>query len=236
MLAITINGQSLLSMLAEEIALTGIKIIQINTDGILVKCTKDQRSKLDEICDRWMKLTKLKLDYDFFRTVAQRDVNNYLAEFMNGEIKYKGTFEIVKDWHKDHSMRVVSQAVSDFFINEIPVRETIESCRDIYDFCISQKVGRQFAVEYHHIKDGRKQIDEIQRINRFFVSNTGGTIIKRKREDDKVSRLISGEKLTLFNKYYDAHWQDYDVKYDFYVAKANKIIYAVESGQLDLFA
>ena len=43
MLDITINGQLLLCMLAERIADANIKIIQINTDGILVKVNKEER-------------------------------------------------------------------------------------------------------------------------------------------------------------------------------------------------
>jgi hypothetical protein len=49
MLSITVNGQLLLTMLAEQISDAGIKIIQINTDGILVKCTKEQKEILDSL-------------------------------------------------------------------------------------------------------------------------------------------------------------------------------------------
>ena len=235
MLSITINGQLLLTMLAERICDAGIKFIQINTDGILVKCGKHQRKTLDNLCEKWMKLTKLKLDYDHFNVVAQRDVNNYLAQYTNGKIKYKGTFEIYKQWHKDHSMRIVSKAVSDYFVNSTPVRETIESCNDIYDFCISQKVGSQFITEHHHIVDGKKRIDELQKINRFFVTKSGGALIKRKKETGQINRLVAGNQIKLFNDFYEDSMDGYNVQYDFYVAEANKIINAVSSGQMDLF-
>lgn len=235
MLSITVNGQLLLTMLAEQISDSGIKIIQINTDGILVKCTKEQKEILDSLCNAWMELTKLKLDYDYFNIVAQRDVNNYLAQENNGKIKYKGTFEIYKQWHKDHSMRVVSQAVSNYFVKDKPVRETIESCDNIYDFCISQKVGSQFITEHHHIVDGRKRIDELQKINRFFVTKSGGALIKRKKETGQVNRLVAGNQIKLFNNFYEDSMDNHNVDYNFYVAEANKIINAVSNGQMDLF-
>ena len=235
MLSITVNGQLLLSMLAECISDVGIKIIQINTDGILIKCKEYQRKLLDTICKKWMKLTKLKLDYDYFNIVVQRDVNNYLAQENNGKIKYKGTFEIYKQWHKDHSMRVVSQAVSNYFVKDKPVRETIESCDNIYDFCISQKVGSQFVTEHHYINDTEQVIDELQKINRFFVTNSGGALVKRNKETGRVNRLVAGNQIKLFNDFYEDSMDNYDVRYDFYVAEANKIINAVSSGQMSLF-
>ena len=235
MLSITVNGQLLLTMLAEQISDAGIKIIQINTDGILVKCTKEQKEILDSLCNAWMKLTKLKLDYDYFNVIVQRDVNNYLAQETNGKIKYKGTFEIYKQWHKDHSMRIVSKAVSDYFIKNKSVRNTIESCDNIYDFCISQKVGSQFITEHHYIIDGNKQIDTLQKINRFFVTKSGGAIIKRNKETGGINRLIAGNELKLFNDFYEDTMVNHNIKYDFYVAEANKIINAVSNGQMNLF-
>jgi hypothetical protein len=232
MLDITINGQLLLCMLSEAIADKGIKVIQINTDGILVKVNTKERLELDDLCDRWMKFTNLKLDYDHFKLIVQRDVNNYFGVFKDDSIKYKGTFCINKPWNKDHSMRVVSQAVSDYFINGTPVRDTIEACTEIYDFCCSQKVGKQFEVKHHYIKDGKKIIDKVQRLNRFFVSTNGGGLIKV-REDGTYERLVAGNVVTMFNKFYES--DDYQIDYDFYVAKANKIINAVDNGQISLF-
>lgn len=235
MLSITINGQLLLCMLSEQIVDAGIETIQINTDGILVKCTKEQRKTLDELCDAWQELTSLSLDYDLFETVVQRDVNNYIGKFTNGKIKYKGTFDIHKAWNKDHSMRVVSQAVSDYFLKGTPVRETIESCEEIYDFCISQKVGKQFTSEHHYIVDGELRVDKIQRINRFFVTNSGGALVKRKTATGASNRLVAGNQVKLFNDYYHDTMDEYNVNYNFYVSEANKIIHAVANNQMSLF-
>ena len=199
MLNITINGQLLLCMLAEQITDAGIKIIQINTDGILVKVNKVNRLILDQLCNKWMELTKLKLDYDHFDLVIQRDVNNYLGLFTDGKIKYKGTFAIDKPWEKNHSMKVVSMAVKEYFVNDIPVRDTIESHKEIFDFCISQKVGKQFNVEYHYIKGTSHIIERAQRLNRFFVSKKGGSLVKVK-DNGSTTRLVAGNTITLFNK------------------------------------
>jgi hypothetical protein len=232
MLSITVNGQLLLCMLAERIADAGIKIIQINTDGILVKVNKEERILLDEYAREWEKLTSLSLDYDFFKVIVQRDVNNYYGAFTDGSVKYKGTFGINKPWNKDHSQRIVAIAVEQFFVNNKPVRETIENHTEIFDFCKSQKVGKQFIVEHHYIKDNEMVKDKVQRLNRFFVSKKGGSLVKVK-EDDSVSRLTAGFNITLFNKSFKS--ENYNINYDFYVAEANKIVKAVDSGQISMF-
>ena len=232
MLDITINGQLLLCMLAERITDNGIKIIQINTDGILVKVSKAKRVLLDDMCRKWEKLTKLKLDYDLFKVVIQRDVNNYSGTFTDGSTKEKGAFAINKPWNKDHSMKVVSIAVEKFFVDGTPVRDTIENHTEIFDFCISKKVGKQYEVQHHHIKNNNVVKENVQRLNRFIITNSGGSLVKVK-EDGSQGRIIAGHSIGIFNKFYKSN--DYDIKYDFYVAEANKLINSVDNGQISLF-
>lgn len=232
MLSITINGQLLLSMLAEKIADNDISIIQINTDGILVNCPNDKEDILKDICNRWMSMTKLSLDYDYFKFFAQRDINNYIGILKDGKFKYKGAFEIDKDWHKNHSKKIVAIAIKEYYEKGTPVRETIENHKDIYDFCISQKVSSNFHVEYHYEKRGIKIEETVQRINRYYVSNYGGSLLKVK-EDGSTTRLVAGNAITLFNKYFES--DNYDINYDFYVSQANKIINTIDNGQISLF-
>ena len=199
---------------------------------LLVKVTKAKRVLLDSMCQKWEKLTKLKLDYDFFKVIVQRDVNNYSGTFTDGTTKEKGAFAINKPWNKDHSMKVVSLAVEKYFVDNVPVRDTIESCTEIFDFCMSQKVGKQFKVQHHYIKNGQRVEEDVQRLNRFFITVKGGALVKVK-EDGSISRLVVGQSIGLFNKFYKS--DDYDLKYDYYVAEANKLINAVDNGQLNLF-
>ena len=114
MMKICLNGQLLLVSLCEQIMDEDIEVIQINTDGILCKVHKSQRERLDFLCDEWMKLTKLSLDYDFFDLIVQRDVNNYLGRMTNGYIKRKGAFDWKYaengDWHKNFSQLAVYKA------------------------------------------------------------------------------------------------------------------------------
>ena len=69
-------------------------------------------------------------------------------------------------------------------------------------------------------------------MNRFFITNTGGALVKVK-EDSSVSRLTAGHSIGLFNKFYKS--DNYDLKYNYYIAEANKLINAVDNGQISMF-
>ena len=61
-MAITINGQLLLCMLAEQLMkISGLKMVQINTDGLTYVCPNDQLDFANKINEWWENLTKLEL-------------------------------------------------------------------------------------------------------------------------------------------------------------------------------
>ncbi len=151
-LQITINGQLLLAMLAERLSfIEDCTIIQVNTDGITIKIKKSSLEQLNDICAKWEKLTKLELEEACYKKMVISNVNNYLAEYEDGKIKTKGSYEIDVDYHKNRSQRIVPIAIKRFFIDGIPVEETIKNHltagdykgienQGIFDFCIGKKI------------------------------------------------------------------------------------------------
>ena len=80
-MAITINGQLMLCMLAEMLLeVPTLQFIQINTDGITYRVHRDYEPKAKEICEIWEKYTLLKLEDVDYSRMWIRDVNNYVAE------------------------------------------------------------------------------------------------------------------------------------------------------------
>ena len=68
MMLICVNGQLLLSMLAEQLVLKAkAKLIQVNTDGVMIKVARKNRHLVDQVTQEWMRLTSLKLDYDHLK-------------------------------------------------------------------------------------------------------------------------------------------------------------------------
>jgi hypothetical protein len=83
-MATTINGQLLLTMLAEMLMeIDDSKLIQINTDGLTMKIHRDDLNQYYEICNKWMKITKLELEYVEYSKMIIFDVNYWRHNLVN---------------------------------------------------------------------------------------------------------------------------------------------------------
>lgn len=79
-MSITINGQLLLCMLAERlIAVEGVEVIMINTDGLEFKTPHDKHLEVDKACEDWQNLTGLILEGGVYEKLCISNVNNYLG-------------------------------------------------------------------------------------------------------------------------------------------------------------
>lgn len=75
-LTTTINGQLMLTMLAEDLMeIPELKMIQINTDGLTVKLPRNQIESYYNICRNWENITNLKLEYAEYNKMIIFDVN-----------------------------------------------------------------------------------------------------------------------------------------------------------------
>ena len=178
LLSITINGQLLLCMLAEHVMkIPGALLIQINTDGLTVKIPKHRLPQLKAIADWWQEFTKLDLEEVEYSRFWVRDVNNYVAEDTNGKLKSKGTYVHAPPakrnptgWHQNLSAMIVPMAAEAFLVHGTPIRSFIMHHPDIMDFMLRTKVKRIDKVEIDGV--------ECQRITRYLVTKTGGSIFK----------------------------------------------------------
>jgi hypothetical protein len=77
---ITLNGQLLLCLLAEELMKIGTEIIQVNTDGITIKINHNSKVDLKYVYLEWQTKTRLMLEQKNYKRMFIRDCNNYIAE------------------------------------------------------------------------------------------------------------------------------------------------------------
>ena len=245
---IRVNGQLLLLMLAEKLVEIGCKIIQANTDGLFLICKKDKYEDYQKACKEWEKLTKLELEEDRFEAMYQYAINDYIAVKEGYHktkdkklIKTKGMFITEILLGKGLSPKIIPEAIINYFVDNIPVEETIKDCRDIRKFLKAEKTGKQWTVEYN---------DQIQqRINRFYVSNNGYYLWKFKNNSGvkEYQNMLKGYAVTLHNKFYsdeDLQWKYaqgetfesiYDINYNYYISQCKKIINDIKPKQLNLF-
>jgi len=231
-LSTTLSGQLGLLMIVEDLYLAGIPVISCNTDGIVCKIPRELEDKYYEITENWEKKTNLKLEFTLYKKYVRRDVNSYITEKEDGHTKEKGIFLKEVDLKKSYRMPIVAKALSAYFIKGVPVRETLEKCKDIMEFCISQKTGNNFIVELHTMKG----IEKLQKTNRFYIAKRGGSFIKRQMFTGKLIGLYVGKMVRILNDYdSSAPFESYNVDLAFYEKEVMKIIDDIEPRQISLF-
>ena len=235
----TLAGQLSLCMLSEMLMsnMNDLTMLQINTDGLTVKIPKDQKNKLYELCKQWENKTGLTLEYALYKKMIIRDVNNYIALDTDGKVKSKGAFktyaETIRDeeYHKSLSQTIVTEALHKYFLENIPVEDTIKQCTNIYDFCKTfRAIGDWYCDLYS------PEIDEsipTQKTNRYYISTEGLTLRKHHVGEKYGHRIIEveagGNKVKLLNKYVKKDsFSDYKVDYNYYIAECYKIIHKID--------
>lgn len=254
---IRINGQLLLLMLAEKLVQIGCRIVQANTDGLFVLLKKSIYEQANKICREWEQLTRLTLEEERFEAMYQYAINDYIAvkegykETKNPDlIKTKGMFITKVLLGKGLSAKIIPEAIIKYFVDGIPVEDTIKGCTDIRKFLMSEKTGKQWHVEYMN--------QEQQRTNRFYASTNGGYLWKWKDTGHKEGEIITytepyvGEHeykasarqyqnmltasgVTLLNKFDDKPIEERKINYRYYIYEAYKIIRELKPLQLSLW-
>lgn len=232
----TIGGQMFISLWTEKLvkAIPEIKFLQHNTDGITYLLPRKDLHKAKAVSEEMTKLTGLYIEDNVYTKMVLRDVNNYMAVYENGDAKLKGCFEIDKEYHKDPSMRIVPIALKEYYVNNIPISKTIKEHTDIFDFCLRLKTNSKSTPYYKYLEDGKIVNKKLDRTTRYYISNSGGIIVKE-FDEDRISGINVGYSVTLFNKFEEKSIKDYNINYSFYIAEAYKIKNAVDNGQLSLF-
>lgn len=234
---ITINGQLLLSMLYEMLAtrIPGAIPLMQNTDGLEFLVDEEHESKFYEICKEWEALTQLQLETVEYQKMIIGDVNNYIAVYKDGKTKCKGRFEFEElPLHKNKSLLIISKAWYAYFVHGKDPAEFLKENRNIFDYCAGAKLRGDWYFEERGVKDGQYVATKLQKLVRYYISQKGIKIIKC-NPDGREIQLESGKTLqTIFNKFEDKTWEEYDVDEKFYLDKIYEEIKKIESTSLVL--
>jgi DNA polymerase len=131
---VCVYGQILLLDLMERLE-PYCQIIQSNTDGVLVKLpdgSDETYERIDDICYEWETRTGLKLEFDEYRKVYQKDVNNYIVVphgdlyDAKGKLRWKSKGAYVKKLNPlDYDLPILNTALVNYMVMDIPVETTI---------------------------------------------------------------------------------------------------------------
>jgi hypothetical protein len=236
-LTVTVSGQLYLLMLIEALTLAGFTVISANTDGIVTKIPRELEDKYNEVCAWWQKKTGFELEQTDYALYVRSDVNNYITQKADGKTKEKGGYVKDIDLKKGYKHPIVPLCLYEYFINGKAVDKTLAESQDILDFCISQKSGRDFKIEYRTVNG----VVELQKTNRFYISRHGGVLVKRNISTNSEAGLLVGNSVQLLNDFdQEIPFSDYDINFDFYKKEAVKHIEEIEptirqTSMFDLF-
>lgn len=154
--AICVNGQLLLVDLIEKLE-PYIELIQSNTDGILFKMPirykdiKTWYNIIDDIVWSWEQRTGMRMGFDIYTKVFQKDVNNYLIVNLEGKTKTKGSY--TKALSKvDFDLPIINKALIDYMVKGTPVKRTIEDCKELIMFQKVVKLTGKYWRVWHNGK------------------------------------------------------------------------------------
>ena len=177
-----------------------LEMVSANTDAVMFTIEDYEKEKALKVLEDWQKHTGFELEEDRIVKIIMRDVNNYAEIVQTGdndyEIHYKGG-ELTRGEHKfkwnkeqkifeysykpslnSNSMSIVSEALLKFLLFDIPIKETINKCDDIFRFMQISHLGYTYEKCVQESPDGDI---ELQRNNRIYAGlKPSGTIIKVK--------------------------------------------------------
>ena len=228
----TITGELSLMMLIEAYELKGIHVISANTDGVTIRIKKDQLDLMTAINEWWCNLTKYELERTDYQKIIFSTVNDYIAIKTDGEVKKKGDFLTDFELHKNKSARIVSLALEQYFVHNIPVDHTIRSHNNIFDFCLRQKASKDFHYEGMNRSTGSTSV--YHKLIRYYVSKTGEKLMKIKNADSNstapdASQVEAGEWVCTVCNYLTKNHPLDNIKYEYYIERAERMVRKIET-------
>ena len=195
--SVCITGQLFLLELSQHLIreCPTLRIVQLNTDGIMVSFDESDYEKVLEITKEWEHRTKFELEEDKIKRIVQKDVNNYVEIPYEGDPKIKGGYLVrgipkAGAFNINNNATIVAKAIVEYFVNGTPVEETINGSTDIFEFQIIAKAGAKYKDAYHLV-DGEKV--PVQKVNRIYATadEKYGKIYKVKAENDMTAKIES---------------------------------------------
>ena len=226
--SVCISGQLYLLEMAQNLHrnIEGLKIVQLNTDGVMIEFYEDQYEGVLEIVNEWQQRTGFELEEDSVSKIAQKDVNNYVEVQPDGAVKIKGGYLVrglapAGAFNINNNACIVATALKEYFVNDTPVEKTINGCDDIFQFQIIAKAGAKYR-EAYHIVDGEQV--PIQKVNRVYATTDTryGKLFKVKAENDATAKIEMLPEHCIIDN--DNQLSIVDVDKTFYIDMAKKRI------------
>lgn len=227
--SVCISGQLYLLELANHLAAEceTLKIIQLNTDGIMVSFEDVEYLKVSEITQEWQDRTGFELEEDVIKEIIQKDVNNYIEIAYDGNLKVKGGLLVrgiapAGAFNINNNMTIIAKALVDYFAKDVPVEETINNCTDPLAFQIVAKASGKYSRVFQIINPlNNPQEVQVQRCNRVYASKDSrlGTLMKTHKETGRNAKIGGLPAHCLIDNNNEASIEDIDKNWYIQIAR-----------------
>ena len=193
--SVCISGQLYLLELANHLisAVPDLKVVQLNTDGIMVEFDDAHYQEVLDITDEWQKRTGFELEEDKISAITQKDVNNYVEIASDGSVKAKGGYLVrgiapAGAFNINNNAVIVAKAIKQYFVDGTPAADTVNACDDVKEYQLIAKAGSKYR-EAYHLVDGRQE--PVQKVNRVYATTDDryGKLYKVKAADDREAMI-----------------------------------------------
>ena len=195
--SVCITGQLFLLELSQHLIAecSTLRIVQLNTDGIMVSFDESEYDKVLAITKEWEQRTRFELEEDRIKRIVQKDVNNYVEIPYEGEPKIKGGYLVrgiapAGAFNVNNNAKIVAKAIVNYFTKGMGVEATVGECTDISQFQLIAKAGSKYK-EAYHLVDGKQE--PVQKVNRVYATTDEryGKLFKVKAENDSTAKIES---------------------------------------------
>ena len=180
-------GQMILIAIANNLfsSIKDLKVIQNNTDGILVYARRSSLDEIKSIVDEFSKISNFIFEVEEDIKLWQLNVNNYVAVHPDGEVKNKGSAFVTSVYCSGYnkirplSNFCIQKAQIEFYVNKKnPIKELLENT-NVSDFCLTATKGPTYKSLIQYINGTPIDLGRVSRV--IAVQNKEfGDIKKRK--------------------------------------------------------
>lgn len=174
-------GQMILIAIGNHLftEIPGLKVIQNNTDGILVYARRADLPKIQAIVDEFSAISQFIFEVEEDKKLWQLNVNNYVAVHPDDEVKNKGAAFVLSVYQPGYNKvrplgtYCVPRAQIAFYVNrENPVKHLLDN-HDVSDFCLTCTKGPSYKHLIQHNKNGDIDLGKVSRIIAVTDDNLG---------------------------------------------------------------
>ena len=180
-------GQMILISIMNKMYKTipGLKVIQTNTDGILVYTKRSDYNAIKAIVDEFTAISNFLFEIEEDDKLWQLNVNNYIAVHPDGEVKNKGGSFVTSIYQKGtNKLRPlgnfsVIKAQTEWLVNNTNPLQHLLTNTNVSDFCLTCTKGPTYKTMVQYVNNEKVELGRVSRV--IAVMNEELGIIKKQK-------------------------------------------------------